>query len=173
MNSGDRNKYFFHRVICGMDLLIDHLAQRADINGKHIGVMGVSQGGGLSLILSALNPALKAAAVAVPALCDHHAATQNRAPGWPKLISSKVPGSEDTAKYYDVANFCRLINIPVWAVVGYEDETCPPATVYAAFNLIPGARKAIMPEVDKGHTGGTRSYSDAVGKMRSYVMRAK
>ena len=172
-NSGDKSKYFYHRVICGMNLLVDHLAALPEINGNQIGVMGVSQGGGLSLVLAATNKHIKAAAVAVPAFCDHFAAAQDRAPGWPKLIQRNVDGSAETAKYYDAANFCRLINVPVWMVVGYEDETCPPGSVYAAFNSIPGARKAIMPEVDKGHTGGTRSYGECVGRMRNFVLRSK
>lgn len=171
-NSGDREKYFFHRVICGMNIMIDHLAARKEINGRQIGAFGTSQGGGLSLILTALNPNIKAAAVDVPALCDLNAATQNRGPGWPKMVSSAVPGSSECAKYYDAANFCAFINVPVWVVVGFEDTTCPPGSVYAAFNRIKFPGKVIVPEVNKGHRGSS-SFGDCVGKMRSLVVKQK
>ena len=172
MNSGNRKDYFFYRPVVGFCRAVDFLCQRKEIDKNRIAAFGTSQGGGMSLVVAALNKNIKAVVADVPALCDHHAAAQGRRAGWPRLINPRVAGSEETAKYFDVANFCRFVNVPVWVIVGFEDDTCPPGSVYAAFNAIPASGKQIINEVNKGHSNSA-SYGNCVGKMRTYLLRLK
>ena len=171
LNSQDKTKYFFHRVILGFNRVINLVAERKDIDKNKIGVFGTSQGGGLSLMIGAINPHIKGIVADVPAMCDHFAASQGRRAGWPRLVNPRVPGSEITAKYYDVANFAKLITVPTWVIVGFEDDTCPPGSVYAAFNQIPAEKKVMIDEPDKGHSNSS-SYGNAVGLMRTMVLRS-
>jgi len=153
-NAHDRKAYFFHRVILGINRAVDYLAGRPEIDPARIGIQGSSQGGMLALVVGTINPHVSVVAANVPAMCDHHAGRQNRAPGWPRLVSSQVKGSDACAHYYDTVNFCRHLNKPVRVAVGFADGTCSPGTVYAAWNSIPAADKKIADEIGMGHSVG-------------------
>jgi cephalosporin-C deacetylase-like acetyl esterase len=42
----------------------------------------------------------------------------------------------ETSKYYDVVNFARLIKVPGLYSWGYNDTTCPPTSMFSAYNVI-------------------------------------
>ena len=169
-NSQSKTDYFFHRVIIGFNRMVNAVAERKDIDKNKIGAFGTSQGGALSLILASLNSNIRGVVADVPAMCDHFAAAQGRCAGWPRLVNPRVPGSEVTAKYYDVANFAKFITVPTWVIVGFEDDTCPPGGVYAAFNSIPAEKKVIIDEPDKGHSSSS-SFGNSVGIMRTMLLK--
>ncbi len=167
-NSDDPKAYFYHRAILGINRAVNYLAQRPDIDSKRIGTFGISQGGAFALILAGLNSHIRAAVANVPAMCDHYAFRQNRHPGWPRLVDSQQPASEKWAGYYDVVNFCRRVRVPVRVIAGFADSTCPPSTVYAAFNVISTDDKQIIGEVGMGHTS-RKSYGTANHWLFSYL----
>jgi cephalosporin-C deacetylase len=39
-----------------------------------------------------------------------------------------------------MSNFARRVNAPGWYSWGYNDVTCPPTSMYSAYNVIPGAK---------------------------------
>ena len=55
-----------------------------------------------------------------------------------------------TSRYYDVVNFARRVTAPGLYSWGYNDETCPPTSMYAAYNVIT-ASKRLMLAYDTGH----------------------
>ena len=55
-----------------------------------------------------------------------------------------------TTRYYDVVNFARRVNVPGLYSWGFNDETCPPTSMYAAYNVIT-APKRLMLAYDTGH----------------------
>jgi cephalosporin-C deacetylase-like acetyl esterase len=169
----DREKYYFYRTLLGFNRIVNYvLASRPELDPEKVGLFGVSQGGGLGLMLTALNKNIKGACVSVPALCDHHAFEQGRRPGWPRLVNKNKPETSVCAGYYDVANFCKNINVPVWFVAGLADTTCPPASICAAFNAIPGSNKTLFLEPGMGHSGSSRpSYGNSLGKLRVMLRR--
>ena len=56
----------------------------------------------------------------------------------------------ETVRYYDTANFARLLNVPGWFSWGYNDEVCPPTSMYAAYNVI-SSPKELHPYLETGH----------------------
>ena len=73
--------------------------------------------------------------------------------GWPHYFYYFPQPSKEritTAAYYDVANFARLITAPGWFSWGYNDEVCPPTSMYAAYNIIT-AKKELHPYLETGH----------------------
>ncbi len=52
-----------------------------------------------------------------------------------------LPGEVETLAYFDVVNFARRVQVPGWYSWGYNDLTCPPTSLYAAYNVIPGAKE--------------------------------
>jgi cephalosporin-C deacetylase-like acetyl esterase len=121
--------------------------------------MGASQGGGLSLILTGLDPRITAVAANVPALCDHSGISSGRPSGWPGLVRTKADGTPEagapailaTAAYYDACNFAPRIKVPAVVSVGLID-TLPPTTGLAAYNLLGGPKKIHLAPLS-GHSG--------------------
>ena len=56
----------------------------------------------------------------------------------------------ETSKYYDVVNFARRVKVPGIYTWGFNDETCPPTSMYAAYNVIPG-KKELLLALEMGH----------------------
>jgi cephalosporin-C deacetylase len=166
----DRDTSYFLRMYLSCDRALEYLIKRKDWNGKTLVVMGTSQGGMQTLMLAGLHPGKLTAAMAlVPAGCDMLGPVIGRAPGWPQWYNDTWNG-KDTAKvheasrYYDVANFAMRIKCPVLVGLGLQDQTCPPAGVFAAFNQILTPKEAvILPK--SGH-------QDEHGSQSAYNRRA-
>ena len=121
------------------------------------------------LILAAVIAAFAAvAAAAYPALAELAGYYHGRVGGWPRffhdrpevdakrtvqradaldaLVEQKVLAGE----YYDVVNFARQIQSPVWMQIGYNDQVCCPTSTYSAYNVIT-APKQLHVGRDTGH----------------------
>ena len=55
-----------------------------------------------------------------------------------------------TTQYYDVVNFARRVTAPGFYSWGFNDETCPPTSTYAAYNVITASKRLIL-AYDTGH----------------------
>jgi cephalosporin-C deacetylase len=91
-----------------------------------------------------------------PALSDLTGFLIGRAGGWPHLFNKDNVNSESakekikTAGYYDVVNFARLLKVPGMYSWGYNDETCPPTSMHAAYNVITAPKSLFLAE-NTGH----------------------
>src|SRR5690606_42133362 len=81
---------------------------------------------------------------------------KNRAGGWPHMFRAAGEGSHSapekirTSYYYDVVNFARRVRVPGFYSWGFNDETCPPTSMYAAYNVIPGPKQLLL-AIETGH----------------------
>jgi cephalosporin-C deacetylase len=139
INLDDRDNYYYKRVYLGCVRSVDFLFALPQFNGKDIAVTGGSQGGALSLVTAGLDPRIKYLGALYPALCDLTGYLHGRAGGWPALFQdefTRKPDKIKTAGYYDAVNFARFIKVPGYYSWGYNDNTCPPTSTFAAFNVI-------------------------------------
>ena len=60
------------------------------------------------------------------------------------------PDKIETAGYYDVVNFARRVTVPSLFSWGFNDTTCPPTSMYAAYNVI-DAPKSVYLVLDARH----------------------
>ena len=67
-----------------------------------------------------------------------------------------------TTRYYDVVNFARRVTVPGLYSWGFNDETCPPTSMYASYNVIT-APKRLMLAYDKGHQSTQEQVDDVNG----------
>lgn len=147
-NLHDRNEYFYRRVYLGAVKGVDFLLSLPQCNGV-VGTMGGSQGGALSIVVSRLDPRVKATAIYFPALCDLEGYTHGRAGGWPHVFKNPENCTEaklTTARYFDAANFARGLQAPVGYIYGYNDLVCAPTTTCATYNVIPAPKHVIIGE---------------------------
>ncbi|GHT29356.1 cephalosporin deacetylase [Bacteroidia bacterium] len=151
-NKGDKNTYYYKRVYLGCIRAVDYIFSLPEFNGKTVGVNGSSQGGQLSIVTAGLDPRITFLAPIHPAGCDHFGFLNNRAGGWPHYYRYAKPTPEEleTLPYFDVVNFARRVKVPGLYSWGYNDVTCPPTSMYAAYNVIPG-QKELKLFLNTGH----------------------
>lgn len=155
-NMDDKNRFFYKRVYMGCVRANDFLTSLQQYDGTNLGVVGGSQGGALSIITAALDSRVKWLGAFYPALSDVTGYLKGRAGGWPhyfdknnRLFNEKKEKLE-TIKYYDVVNFARRLKIPGYYSWGFNDETCPPTSMYSVYNVI-SAPKSLYLALDTGH----------------------
>ena len=155
-NMDNRDRYYYKRVYLGCVRANDFLVSLPQYDGENLGVTGGSQGGALSIVTAALDPRVKYLAAFYPALSDVTGYLKGRAGGWPHMFDkNNLPYHNDkekmeTVKYYDVVNFARQLKAPGIYSWGFNDETCPPTSMYAAYNVI-SAPKELFLALETGH----------------------
>jgi cephalosporin-C deacetylase len=156
LNLDNKNAYYYNRVYLGCIRAIDFLVSLPEYDGTNVAVYGGSQGGALSIVTAALDKRIKYLGAYYPALSDMTGYLHNRAGGWPHLLNVANVGNNrtkdklETISYYDVVNFAKQLSIPGYYSWGYNDETCPPTSMYAAYNSI-SAPKELSIFKETGH----------------------
>ncbi len=155
-NLDDKDRYYYKRVYLGCVRANDFLISLPEYDGSQLAVTGGSQGGALSIITAALDKRVKYLAAFYPAICDVTGYLNGRAGGWPHLFDkgnlafNNKKDKIETCGYYDVVNFARMVTVPGMYSWGFNDETCPPTSMYAAYNVI-GAPKDLFLALETGH----------------------
>ncbi|MCE5249808.1 acetylxylan esterase [bacterium] len=142
----DPYRYYFRRVVLGAIRSFDYLCSREDVDTARLAVAGASQGGGLSLLTAAVDHRVMAVTVHVPAMCDFTGVLHERPAGWPWLLGRRSSSGKDervvrTCAYFDAALAASQIRVPAFFTVSFLDQSCPPTTVYSAFNSLRGPRE--------------------------------
>ena len=156
VNLDDRDRYYYKRVYLGCVRANDFIVNLPQFDGTNLAVTGGSQGGALSIITAALDSRVKSLGAFYPALSDLTGYLKGRAGGWPHLFDknnlsfNNKKEKIETSQYYDVVNFARLLNVPGMYSWGFNDEVCPPTSMYAAYNVIT-APKSLYLSLETGH----------------------
>jgi len=131
--------------------------QLPETDGSRVYVVGASQGGGLALVVSAIEPRIKAAVAHVPNMCYMDYSILNST-GSVTEAAAFVTGSPErlpdvlrTLSYFDVMNLAHRIKIPVRVSAGLKDLICMPESIFAAYNRIASPDKAIEVHPFMGH----------------------
>jgi cephalosporin-C deacetylase len=148
----NRDAFYYKRVYLGCVRAVDFIFSLPEFNGTDIAVTGGSQGGALTIVTAGLDKRIKYMAAFYPALCDYSGYLNKRAGGWPHYFrdTEPKPGEVETLAYYDVVNFARRVTIPGFYTWGYNDITCPPTSMYSAYNVIT-APKELQIFLETGH----------------------
>jgi cephalosporin-C deacetylase-like acetyl esterase len=148
----DRDVFYYKRVYLGCVRAIDFIYSLPEFNGEDVAVTGGSQGGALTIVTAGLDKRVKYIAPNYPALCDNTGYLNQRAGGWPHYFKNREakPGEIETLGYYDVVNFARRVSVPGLYSWGYNDQTCPPTSLFSAYNVIT-APKELQIFQETGH----------------------
>lgn len=171
-----RDRYYYRRVYLGCVRANDFLVGLSKWDGQNLAVTGGSQGGALSIVTAALDPRVKGLTASFPALCDLTGYLKGRAGGWPHMFRAEGEGSHRTkekieaSRYYDVVHFARRVKIPGIYTWGYNDETCPPTSMYSAFNIIPGPKELLL-ALETGH-GTTPEQTDRLNRWLENLLKS-
>lgn len=156
---GAREDYYFYRTILGIDRAVDWLWARPDVDHARFDYTGGSQGGCFGWFLCGLNRKFTSAVLRVPAGSDMRGSMAGRASGWPKPLKNftgdKLAVATRNVGYFDGTSFAPRFTCPTCVTVGFVDNTCPPPSVYATYNLLGASERYILNAVGKGHCGQT------------------
>lgn len=164
-----RDRVYFLGMFLRLVRAIDFLTNQPEWDGRTVVVSGSSQGGAQAIAAAGIDQRVSFFVAGVPAMADHTGSLANRIAGWPKFIAAGETSGADVVqvvKYYDAVNFAARAKAPGFFTVGFIDTTCPPTSVYAAYNALK-APKEIFNDITSGHTN-TPAASAA---MRSAVLR--
>jgi cephalosporin-C deacetylase len=156
----DPASYYYRRVYADAVRAVEFMRTVDAVDDAAIAVTGASQGGGLSLAVAALDDGVRAVMTDVPFLCDFRRSTQVAMTNPYLEIVRYLASHRDhedaafaTLAYFDGAVLARRASAPALFSVALMDETCPPSTVYAAFNAY-GGPKEIVAYPYNDHEGG-------------------
>ncbi len=154
-NLDNRDNYYMKRVYLACVRIVDLLTSLPEWDGKNVIAQGGSQGGALALVAAGLDRRITACVANHPALSDMARFKAASADGYPHF--SRIPGMDtpdklQTMAYYDVVNFARQIEVPTRLTWGYNDNTCPPTTSQAVYNVLRGPKEALVTPINEHWT---------------------
>jgi len=152
-----RESMYFLGMYLRLVRALDFLTAQPEWDRRTVVVYGSSQGGAQALAAAGLDSRVTFFAAGVPALCDLTGIVAGRVNGAPKFLpDADGSGAEPDAKvlaavrYYDSMNFATRTQAAGIIVVGFVDRSCPPTSVYAAYNNV-STKKQIFNDPLRGH----------------------
>ncbi|GHE70393.1 acetylxylan esterase [Streptomyces longispororuber] len=157
----DPHGYFYRRVFTDAVRAVEAVRAHPLVDAARVAAVGDSQGGGVALAVAGLVPDLAAICSNVPFLCDFPRATtlSSRPPYQEVALYLRARrGQEErvfrTLSYFDGVHFAARGRAPALFSAALEDETCPPSTVFAAFNSYAGRERSMEVYRFNDHEGG-------------------
>ncbi|MEU1415461.1 acetylxylan esterase [Streptomyces sp. NPDC005731] len=164
----DPETYYYRRLFTDGVRAVEAARSHPLTDASRTAVLGTSQGGGITIAVGGLVPDLVAVAPDVPFLCDFPRATKltDRNPyreigNYLKTHRGRTERVMRTLSYFDGVRFAARGRAPALFSAALEDETCPPSTVFAAFNAWAHEDKKIEVYDFNDHEGGG-PYQEAV-----------
>lgn len=154
------DELYLRRLATDAVLLVDAVRQLPGVNPARVLVSGASQGGGLALIVAALQHGLAGVLADVPFLCDirRNTTLTDEDPyaeirRYLTVHRAEVERTFATLAYVDAAVLAPRAGAPALFSVALMDLICPPSGVYAAYNRY-GGPADIEVYAYNGHEGG-------------------
>lgn len=157
----DPESYYYRRVFTDGVRAVDAVRTFAAVDPTRVAVAGGSQGGGIAIAVGGLVDDLVAVMPDVPFLCHFERAVglTDRDPYQEivRYLSVHRGRGErvfETLSYFDGVSFAARATAPALYSAALHDQTCPPSTVFAAYNRVPVADKEIRVYDFNDHEGG-------------------
>jgi cephalosporin-C deacetylase len=156
----DPRTYYYRRLITDAVRAIEAVRTHPAVAPDLVAVTGTSQGGGLTIAAATLVPDLVGAMPDVPFLCDFPRAitivdghAYAEIARYLKVHRDRTDRVLETLSYFDMAVLGTQARTPALFSVGLMDQSCPPSTVYGAYNRY-GGPKEMVEYPFNGHEGG-------------------
>lgn len=157
----DPETYYYRRLFTDAVRAVETARSHPLVDGARLAALGGSQGGGIAIAVGGLVPDLSAVLPDVPFLCDFPRATvvTDRSPyreigNYLKTHRGRTGQVLRTLSYFDGVHFAARGRAPALFSVALEDQTCPPSTVFAAYNAWANGEKRIEVYDFNDHEGG-------------------
>ena len=156
--------YYYRRLITDAVRLLQYATAHPAVDPRHVFVGGGSQGGYLAMAAAGLAPSLgielAGALPDVPFMCHIQRGveiTDSQPYSMMAQFLKAAPHLEEQVweclSHFDGVSFARRATCPAYFSVALADTTCPPSTVFAAYNVWSGD-KVIEVYPYSNHEGG-------------------
>ncbi len=143
-----RDTYGYRGVISDCARGVDFLLSRPEVDPQRIYACGSSQGGGLTLITTALRSEIRGGVSGYPFLCCFPESMKmlrsypyDELTCYARAHPDRVSRMLETLRYYDAVNFVGWIKCPMAVGIAMDDEVCPPETSFAAYRGLAGPKE--------------------------------
>ena len=151
------SSYILRTFIQDCIVALKVLESQLEVDESRIGVMGMSQGGGLAIACGALSKVARAVCADMPFFGDIRNTLRLPVHRYPlkEIIDFEdrtVLGRERveyTLSYFDTAYHASRCSVPTHVTLGLKDPACRPSTVLEIYNQLPGKKQLV--ELDWGH----------------------
>lgn len=145
----------YRQIFLDAAALAEVVAGFEEVDENRLGSRGGSQGGALALACAALVPRVRRVSAVYPFLSDYqrvwemdltkhayhelvsffrrHDPTHAREAEWFRRLG-----------YIDIQHLAPRVRAEVLMAVGLADEVCPPSSQFAAYNKLPGKKRAVI-----------------------------
>jgi cephalosporin-C deacetylase len=149
---GDPEDLLFRQIYLDCVQLAQIVMAFSEVDPDRVGVLGVSQGGGLALACASLEPRIRRVASVFPFLCDFQRVWEmdlaekayEELRGYFRRFDPMHQREEaifTRLGYIDVKNLTDRISGDVLMTTGLMDTVCPPSTQFAAYNRITAPKR--------------------------------
>lgn len=158
-NPSNRDEIYYRYALAGALNVINYLQTRPDFDQKNICTMGVSQGGGLAMLLAGIDNRVNLLVNSNPAMNEHQGHKYQQASGFPYYLNdalrtrngqSAYDATSSATKYYDAIYANRRFKGSSYTLVGLKDDVVPSATSLAGYNQLSG-EKILLISTKGGH----------------------
>ncbi len=162
--------YYYRRVFTDAVRAVETARSHPAIDAERIAITGGSQGGGITLAVSALAAELVQVAMPdVPYLCHYRRATQivdsdpyGEIVRFCRSHRDQIDTVFQTLSYFDGVNFAARANATALFSTALMDNICPPSTVFAAYNYYAGEKQIKVYEFNLHDGGGIHQTTEKV-----------
>lgn len=152
---GNTKDMYYVRLFQNASILCRIAQELEDIDSNRIYANGASQGAGIALVCSSLNPIIKRCAALYPFLSDYKRVYDmdldlvayeglRYYSRWFNTMGEKEDEVFEKLGYIDVHNFAHRLKSEVLFGTGLMDNICPPSTQFAVYNNITSKKKHII-----------------------------
>lgn len=137
-----REDYYFHGMYLRVLRAVQFMTKQPEWDGKHIIVIGESQGGGQTAAVAGLDTRVSTIVLNVPALIDLGGAEAERLSGWPQPIENHADESnlDSVLPYFDAGLMLKWSKADIFCEIGLTDTTCPAPAVWSGLNNAQGKK---------------------------------
>lgn len=173
----DPETYYYRRVFVDAVRAVKVAQEHAAVDPERIAALGASQGGGIALAVAGLEKSVKLVMSDIPFLCHFRRATDLVDTKPYSEITEYLAAHRDAAEtvfrtlsYFDGMNFASRATAQACFSVGLADTTCPPSTVYAAFNHYAGPKEIMVYKYNNHEGGGPAQRDVQVERLRELLL---
>jgi len=171
----DPEEYYYRGAFVDCVRALDFVCGRPELDADRIALTGISQGGGLTLAVAALDRRPKAAIARVPYLCHYRRALEvsDEQPYWEiaeylNFHPEREAQTFRTLSYCDNLNLAPEITCPTLMTVGLQDLICPPSTIFGTYNHM-SCEKEILVYPYMRHADSAAQWEPMFRWMRAHV----
>ncbi len=171
----DRNNIYYRYGIMAAIRAIDYVQTRPDFDQTNIAAYGVSQGGGLAILLAGIDERVNVLMNSSPTLCQHDGTHVEKASGFPYYVNRSrgqfgTTAHEDAtvyaSSYYDAVHAASFFDGYTLMGVSYLDGIAPAGSVFPAYNNIKGSHKVMIHSSKAAHDNSQEFWEDKFKTLR-------